>query len=270
MVEPGPAGQAARRRRAVTPAMGVTPATPVTRGTVCVTFDNMGPDDVDVALAVGYPRVLDLLDRLGLRATFFVEGWNGVHHPDRVAELQARGHEVGLHGWVHERWAELEPGEARELLVRGTDALRAAGVDPVGFRSPGGGRGAHTAPMLAELGYRFDASLPEEGEPREPHVLEEGIAQVPFSWKGVDGYYYLALHPDDPDAPAKVEAGFGSLIDRVVSTGGFTTLISHAFLSAVDGDRFVALTRVLERVAADPAVEAVTAGQAAEAVLSAP
>ena len=122
------------------------------RATVCVTFDNMGnaaavgegtasgPDPDEPGLAVGYPRLLDLLDELGLRATFFVEGWNGVHHPDRVAELAARGHEVGLHGWVHERWDELDQGEVRSLLLRGTAALRDAGVDPVGFRSPGGER----------------------------------------------------------------------------------------------------------------------------------
>ena len=238
-------------------------------GTVCVTFDNMGPDEVDVALEVGYPRLLDLLDRLGLRATFFVEGWNGVHHPDRVAELSERGHEVGLHGWVHEDWASLDGAEARELLTRGTDALRSAGVDPVGFRSPGGGRGAHTAALLAELGYRLDASLPDDGEPRVPHLLPEGIASVPFGWKGVDGYHYLALHPDDPDAPARLEEAFAELIDRAVAEGGFTTLICHAFLSAVDDDRLAALTRVLKRVVSDPDVRPVTAGEAAAEVLAA-
>ena len=121
---------------------------------VCVTFDNMGPDDAEPALSVGYPRILDLLDRLGLRATFFVEGWNGEHVPDRVRELQARGHEVGLHGWVHEPWAELDAGEAAALLDRGLDALRSAGVEPAGFRAPGGSRGAHTAALLADRGLR--------------------------------------------------------------------------------------------------------------------
>jgi peptidoglycan/xylan/chitin deacetylase (PgdA/CDA1 family) len=246
---------------------------------VCVTFDNMGnaaavgegradgPDEGEPGLAVGYPRLLDLLDRLDLRATFFVEGWNGVHHPARVAELAQRGHEVGLHGWVHERWGELDAAEVRSLLHRGTEALRGAGVEPVGFRSPGGSRGPHTAPLLAELGYRFDASLPEEGEPRAPHLLAEGIAQVPFDWHGVDGFYYLALHPDDPEAPVHLEAGFGELLDRAIAHDGFATLICHAFLSAVDDARFAALTRVLERVVADPALRPVTAGGAAAEVL---
>ena len=247
---------------------------------ICVTFDNMGnaaavgdgtaegPDPDEPGLAVGYPRLLDLLDRLGLRATFFIEGWNGVHHPDRVAELARRGHEIGLHGWVHEQWSELGCDEARELLVRGLDALRAAGVEPLGFRAPGGGRGPHTAALLAELGLRFDASLPEDGEPSTPHVLREGIAQIPFGWRGVDGYYYLARG----EGPAEVEAGLGALVDRARDdgSGGFATLICHAFLSAVDDARFAALTRVLERVASDPGITAVTAGDLAEALLSRP
>lgn len=248
-------------------------------GTVCLTFDNMGnaaavgageatgPDPDEPGLAVGYPRLLDLLDRLGLRATFFVEGWNGVHHPDRVAELAARGHEVGLHGWVHERWGELDAATVEELLVRGTESLRAAGVDPVGFRSPGGARGPHTAPVLADLGYRFDASLPADGEPDEPHLLPEGIAQVPFRWEAVDGYHYLALHPDAPDAPARLEAAFLAQLGDARATGGFTTLVCHAFLSCVDEDRLAALTRVLEHVVGDPELEPVTAGEAAAGVL---
>ena len=246
--------------------------------TVCLTFDNMGnaaaigegratgPDPDEPGLAIGYPRLLDLLDELSLQATFFVEGWNGLHHPDRVVELAERGHEVGLHGWVHEQWDTLDAGQVDELLHRGTDALRGAGVDPVGFRAPGGRRGPHTAPVLRQLGYRFDASLPERGEPGAPHVLPEGLAQVPFRWEGVDGYYYLALHPDSPEAPAELEAGFGALIDEAVTAGGFVTLICHAFLSAVRDDRFGALRSVLEQIVRDPAVTAVTAGEAAGAL----
>ena len=171
---------------------------------------------------------------------------------------------------MHEEWASLPRDEAERLLARGTDALGAAGVSPEGFRSPGGGRGPHTAGLLAELGYRFDASLPEEGEPsRAPHVLPEGLAQLPFSWKGVDGYYYLALHPDDPDAPARVEEGFGALLDGAVAADGFATLICHPFLSGVDGARYEALGRILERVAGDSSIRPVTAGEAAGEVLSA-
>ena len=116
-------------------------------GTLCLTFDNMGrardiaegrasgPDDAEPGLAVGYPRLLGLLDELDLRGTFFIEGWNGLHHPDRVEELGRRGDEVGLHGWVHERFASLDKLRAEQLLHDGTAAPSRIGLPP-NSRSP--------------------------------------------------------------------------------------------------------------------------------------
>src|SRR5512147_2021109 len=77
----------------------------------CFTFDNMAEaadvgagvrteprkSGADPSLAVGFPNVYALLDAHAVTATFFVEGWNGVHHPEAVAEIVARGHELGMH-----------------------------------------------------------------------------------------------------------------------------------------------------------------------------
>ena len=80
----------------------------MTNGRLCLTFDNMGrarevglgkagaPDDNEPSLAIGYPRILAVLKELDLRATFFIEGWNALHHADRIHDLLKRGHEVGL------------------------------------------------------------------------------------------------------------------------------------------------------------------------------
>src|SRR5260370_42266952 len=98
----------------------------------CFTFDNMaeaadvragrldGPrcDGHDPSLEHGYPNLFALLERHRIRASFFVEGWNGMHHPDAVAEIVQRGHELGMHGWVHEAWQQLEPGEEAALAQR--------------------------------------------------------------------------------------------------------------------------------------------------------
>src|SRR5690348_9526742 len=109
----------------------------------CFTFDNMGeaaevgagrlngalPDGAEPSLAVGYPAVFELLATYGVRATFFVEGWNGVHHPQAVRAIVERGHELGMHGWAHEQWDQLGRDEEEALATRATDALeRAAGV----------------------------------------------------------------------------------------------------------------------------------------------
>src|SRR4051794_5264823 len=108
----------------------------------CFSFDNMGeaaeigdgsldkgaidPSLRHPSLASGYPNLFALLDRHDVRGTFFVEGWNGEHHPDDVRRVVELGHELGMHGWVHERWNELDEDAERELATRATAALTAA------------------------------------------------------------------------------------------------------------------------------------------------
>ena len=243
-------------------------------GTLCLTFDNMGrareiaeglaatPDEREPGLAIGYPRLLALLDELGLRGTFFIEGWNGLHHPERVEELARRGHEVGLHGWVHERFASLERLRAEQLLHDGTAALARIGLRPRGFRAPGGERGAHTIAALQSLGFRYDSST-AAGDAPQPALLAPGLAHIPWRSEMVDSIQYLR-HPVRPRTPAELEASWKSFID---AENGVITIVIHAFVSGVDDERFAVVRRVLTH-ARERGMEIVTAGAVAERVLS--
>jgi peptidoglycan/xylan/chitin deacetylase (PgdA/CDA1 family) len=248
------------------------------RAIACFTFDNMAeaadvgagrlagplPAGEDVSLAVGYPALFALLERTGVRATFFVEGWNGLHHPTRVREIVARGHELGMHGWLHESWSELAEGRARELAARATEALeQAAGVRPRGFRAPGGGRGEHSEAILRQLGYAYDASL---GDGMRPALLPSGLAQIPFVWPGVDGFHYLAQPAAEPAAVR--DAWLGAL-GRTVERGGLFVTICHAFLTGVDPARITALEAVIA-AARTAEVEILTTGELAERVARRP
>jgi len=240
----------------------------------CFTFDNMGeaadigsgaldrplPAGSEPSLAVGYPAIFALLERRGMRATFFIEGWNGVHHADAVREIVERGHELGMHGWAHERWSELPADDARALAVRATDALaRAAGVQPRGFRAPGGARGPHSDAMLRELGYRYDASL---GNGMTPTRLASGLAQIPFVWPGVDGFHYLPPRQAEPQA---VRDGWRTALRKAAERDGLFVTVCHAFITGMDAARVDALEAVMVE-AQGLGVETLTVGELAERI----
>jgi peptidoglycan-N-acetylglucosamine deacetylase len=249
---------------------------PAARGALCLTFDNMGrardiaegraaaPDDAEPGLAIGYPRLLVLLDELGLRGTFFIEGWNALHHAQRIEELAQRGHEVGLHGWVHERFASLDRLRAEQLLHDGTAALGRIGLRPKGFRAPGGERGKHTIPVLQALGFRYDSSTDADERTTQPGLLAPGLAHIPWRPEMVDSIQYLR-HPVRPRTPSELELMWISALDSL--QGGTITLVIHAFVSGVDEQRFAVVRRVLTH-ALELGMEVTTAGALAERVLT--
>jgi len=242
--------------------------------TLCLTFDNMGrareiaeglasrPDPDEPSLAIGYPRLLALLDELDLKGTFFIEGWNALHHPERVQELAQRGHEVGLHGWVHERFGALDAKRAEQLLYDGTAAMESIGLRPRGFRAPGGARGEHTAAILKSLGFAYDSSSGPNDAP-QPSLLAPGLAHVPWRPEMVDSIQYLR-HPTRARTPGELEAAWLHEIDRV-KPGETLTIVIHAFVSGVDDERFAVVRKVLGR--ARERLRVKTAGSVADLVL---
>ena len=254
-------------------------ATP--RGTLCLTVDNLGnamavgrhraarPDRAERSLRVGVPALLDLFAEFHLQATFFVEGWNALHYADVLGRIAADGHEIGLHGWLHEYWAaDLDDRTREQLLWDGTAALRLAGFDPKSFRAPGGYRDSRTPEILGDLGYRVDSSI-EKGEGGEKFVpeltmLPGRILSIPWSFDMVDYWNYI-VPPDDPQNPVRVAERWIEKIAAAAARGGLVTLILHPFVSGVDPARMTALRQVLAYSAANPDIEIRSARQLADA-----
>lgn len=119
---------APRRRPLVLPRLcGVSPA-----HHLALTFDD-GPD------GVGTPHLLDVLDRHGVRATFFLLGSHVARHADIVAEMTGRGHELAVHGWDHVAAPVKRPGALHRELGRAVEAItHASGVVPTWYRPPYG------------------------------------------------------------------------------------------------------------------------------------
>ncbi|MFC5665173.1 polysaccharide deacetylase family protein [Kitasatospora misakiensis] len=115
---------------------------------IALTFDD-GPDPR------GTPPILDALDTLGVRATFFLLGAMLERSPDLGRDLVARGHEVAVHGWHHRR--QYYPAPARDLreLRRATEAVTTlTGARPLWYRPPYGVLAAGPALAAHRLGLR--------------------------------------------------------------------------------------------------------------------
>jgi peptidoglycan/xylan/chitin deacetylase (PgdA/CDA1 family) len=218
---------------------------------VSLTFDNLGevtalergewPEGAPLghhwSVTRALPRVLELLAEHGLEATFFVEGLNAELYPDTLQEIAAAGHEVGLHGWQHEPWAELEPGRERELLERGVERFGELGLRPVSFRPPGGDLTPASLDLLRELGFEY---VSPEGDAVENR---DGIEIRPFRWQLVDAWYYMPGF-DGPSSPAALRAAVMGALDA----GGDVTLVFHPFLTEPE-ERMEVLRDTLEAIA---------------------
>lgn len=141
---------------------------------------------------------LDLLDEVGAKATFFVLGWIGEHHPQVVAEVVRRGHEVASKGFFHRSIRQMTPEQFREDVRRSRDALQnAIGREVRGYRVPRGGftrADLWALDVLAEEGFTFDSSVRPLGfafrdEPHRRFIHSHpspagSIWEVPLStWK---------------------------------------------------------------------------------------
>jgi polysaccharide deacetylase family protein (PEP-CTERM system associated) len=139
-----------------------------------------------------FPRhvrtVLDLLDELGARATFFLLGMTVANYPDLVAELVARGHEPASHGHRHLRVYEQTRDRFRRDVEQSVEEIeRATGRRPVAFRAPAFSLTRRTPwawDVLAELGFRCDSS--QYDSPRVPERLG-AIPKTPYRLRTASG-----------------------------------------------------------------------------------
>jgi peptidoglycan-N-acetylglucosamine deacetylase len=108
---------------------------------------------------VGVPRVLDLLDRHGVRATFFVPGHTVESFPRESESILERGHEIAHHSYAHVDPSQQTRDEERADLERAVVALERIGVRPVGYRSPSADLSDATLELVEEHGFLYDSSL---------------------------------------------------------------------------------------------------------------
>jgi peptidoglycan/xylan/chitin deacetylase (PgdA/CDA1 family) len=182
---------------------------------------------------VGVPRIARLLANHGIRASFYVPAVAAITYPDEQRALAAAGHEIGLHGWIHELNTSLPAAAERELLFRAADTLeRITGSRPVGMRTPSWDFSAATLAIACELGLRYDSSLMADEDCYELLMdgKPTGLIELPVEWVRDDAVYFM-MHPFQslrPQlAPADVLEIFRREFDGAYADGGIFQLTCH-------------------------------------------
>ena len=135
---------------------------------------------------VGLQRVVDLMDRHEIPASFFIPAVSLVLRPDMIDVIQASGrHEFAVHGWIHELNSALDAETERELVIRATDYLeQVTGSRPVGYRAPSWNFSPNTLDIIRGMGFLYDSSLMADDRPYELMQNGEptGIVELPVEW----------------------------------------------------------------------------------------
>ena len=181
----------------------------------------------------GVPRIRRALDRYGAKASFFVPAVSALLHPEEQRSLVDDGHEIGLHGWIHERNTEVPSEAERDLMHRAADTLeQITGKRPVGMRTPSWDYSPATLGIAREMGLLYDSSLFADDDPYEivEHGKPTGIVELPVEWIRDDAAYFMmnrfgAQRPYT--APVDVLDIFRREFDGAYAEGGLFLLTMH-------------------------------------------
>ena len=227
----------------------------------------------------GGPRILRLLDRQKVRATFFVPGYSAEQWPGTIRSIRDAGHEIAHHGYFHEG-ARSAPDEATEerRLLRGLEALdTVAGVRPIGYRAPNWELSYRLPALLVRHGFAYDSGLMDADHPYHLATSSEPgaptIVELPAHWSlddwepynylpGITGSGVIA-------SPVDVIARWTLELEALVEEGGLFMLTNHPFVSG-RASRAAGLERLIARAREIDGLWIATAAEIAEHVRTLP
>lgn len=181
----------------------------------------------------GIPRILKVLSDEAIPASFFVPAVTALLYPDEQKKISAQGHEIALHGWIHERNSVLPLEAERDLMLRSADVLeKVSGVRPVGIRTPSWDFSANTLALIQEMGLIYDSSLMADVDCYELLMdgVNTGVVELPVEWIRDDAVYFnmnrfSGLRPQI--APTDVFDIFRREFDSAYEEGGLFQLTMH-------------------------------------------
>lgn len=204
------------------------------------------------------PRILDLLDRYRVPASFYIPVLSAVLHPEMIPEIMQRGrHEIGVHGWVHEEYSAIADRPREEQLLNESIAYltQATGKRPRGIRAPSWDFSPYTLDLIRRAGFDYDSSMMAMDEPYEllSHGQPTDLIELPVNWIADDYPYYEPDAGGSLPSPAAVYQIYQGEFDGAYAEGGLFVLTMHPHVTG-HRSRIVALQRLLSYMRSKPGV----------------
>lgn len=199
---------------------------------------------------VGLPRIVALLDKHQIPATFFAPSVSLALTPSMIPLIKQSGrHEFGIHGWIHELNMTLPDSAERALLQKAmAEVTQLTGVKPTGYRAPSWNFSPNTLRILRDMGFRYESSLMADDRPYE--LLQDGqptgMVEIPVEWILDDAPLF------DPRGqsymnPRDVARVWMDEFDRAYDEGTMFVLTMHPHISG-HRSRIVALEQLIAHI----------------------
>lgn len=199
---------------------------------------------------VGLPRIVALLDKHDIPATFFAPSVSLALTPSMIPLIKQSGrHEFGIHGWIHELNMTLPDSAERALLQKAmAEVTQLTGLKPTGYRAPSWNFSPNTLRILRDMGFRYESSLMADDRPYE--LLQDGqptgMVEIPVEWILDDAPLF------DPRGqsymnPRDVSRVWMDEFDRAYDEGTMFVLTMHPHISG-HRSRIVALEQLIAHI----------------------
>ena len=207
----------------------------------------------------GVPRLLRMLERQRVPVSWFVPAVSFELHPQMVKDIQASklNHEIGVHGWIHERLPLLNnEQEEQRLLNQSIETLtRMTGKKPVGYRAPSWKFSTWTLGQIKAAGFLYDSSLMASDDPYELQLdgKPTGLIELPIE-RILDDFPYFGGNTDGSNPSlGDVYEVFQSEFDVAYQEGGLYLLTMHPHLTG-HRSRTAMLERLITYMKSKPGV----------------
>lgn len=205
----------------------------------------------------GMPRILRLLDKENVPASFFIPAVSAALNPEMIPDIQSRKrHEIGIHGWIHENLVEMnDEAKEQDLLNKSIDLLtKAMGKRPVGYRAPSWAMSPYTMKQVKDAGFLYDSSLMASDDAYEISLdgKPTGVVELPIERILDDAPYFGAANGSLP-SPDLVDKIYRDEFDVAYEEGGLYVLTMHPFYTG-HRSRVLWLGKLIEYMKTKPGV----------------